>query len=69
MPVRWTWQDIAELAHELAHQYSDMDPLSVLPAELKRMVASLPTFGDDPEAATTDILEAIQAAWYEETME
>jgi FeS assembly protein IscX len=67
--VKWTWQDIAELARDLARQHPDRDPLSVPAPELKRLVTSLPTFGDEPEAATSDILEAIQAAWYEETME
>jgi len=30
------------------------------------MVTELPTFGDDPAAANDKILEAIQAAWYDE---
>lgn len=67
--MKWTWQDVAELARELAKQHPEKDPLAVPMDELKRLVTSLSAFGDEPEAATSDVLEAIQAAWYEEIME
>jgi FeS assembly protein IscX len=60
-----TWQDIEEIAADLAGAYPEVDPLSVPLAELKRMVTALPEFGDDPDVVTEAILEEIQAAWYD----
>ena len=40
--------------------------MSVGSDELQKMVTGLPAFSDDPDAATERILEAIQAAWYDE---
>jgi FeS assembly protein IscX len=67
--MKWTWRDTAELARDLARLYPEKDPLTVTVAEIKRLVTALPTFGDDPDAGTTDFLVAIQEAWYEEVME
>lgn len=64
--MKRTWQDIDEIALDLVERYPQVDPLSVKFPELKSMVTSLPTFGDDPAAVTETILEAIQAAWYDE---
>jgi FeS assembly protein IscX len=64
--MKWTWKDIEEIGSDLARRYPGMDPLGVKPSELKELVTRLPTFGDDPDASTAAILEAIQAAWYDE---
>ena len=64
--MKLTWQDVGELAAALARSHPDTDPLSVPSAELRRMVAELPEFGDVPAAASEDTLEDIQAAWYDE---
>jgi FeS assembly protein IscX len=64
--MKWTWRDVDEIAIDLAERHSGLDPLSVKLQELKRLVVELPSFGDDPEASTESILEAIQAAWYDE---
>jgi FeS assembly protein IscX len=60
-----TWQDIEEIAADLAGAYPEVDPLSVPLTELKRMVTTLPGFGDDPEVVTEVTLEEIQSAWYD----
>ncbi len=64
--MKRTWQDIDEIALDLVERYPQVDPLTVKLPELRTMVASLPSFGDDPDAATDMTLESIQAAWYDE---
>lgn len=63
---KWTWRDVDDIALDLVERYPALDPLAVKLPELKQMVTGLPTFADDPEAASDKILEAIQAAWYDE---
>jgi FeS assembly protein IscX len=65
-PGKWTWRDADEIALDLVERHPGTDPLTVSLAELKRLVVELPTFHDAPDAATDKILEAIQAAWYDE---
>jgi FeS assembly protein IscX len=64
--MKRTWQDIEELARDLVRRNPDMDPLRLQLGELRELVVALPTFADNPAAATPDLLEAIQAAWYDE---
>jgi FeS assembly protein IscX len=61
-----TWQDIDEIALDLVETYPNLDPLTVKLGDLHKMVIELPTFDDDPQASNEKILEAIQAAWYDE---
>ena len=63
--VKRTWQDIDEIALDLVERYPQVDPLTLKFPQLRAMVTSLPTFADDPGAATDEILEAIQATWYD----
>jgi FeS assembly protein IscX len=63
---KWTWRDIDNIALDLVERYPTLDPLSVKLPDLKRMVTELSTFSDDPDAVNDKILEAIQAAWYDE---
>lgn len=63
--MKRTWQDIAEIALDLAERYPEIDPLTVSLPDVRRLVTTLPSFGDDPGVATPAVLEAIQAAWYE----
>jgi FeS assembly protein IscX len=65
--MKWTWKDTAEIAHDLAQRFPDSDPLKIQPNELIRLVISLPTFADDPSTVVQETVEAIQAAWYDET--
>ena len=64
--MKRTWRDVDDIAIDLVERHPNTDPLTVKLPELKNMVTELPTFGDDPNAATDRILEAIQAAWYDE---
>ncbi len=64
--MKLTWQDVDELAVDLAERYPNVDPLTVKLPELRTMIVGLPSFGDDPAAVTDATLEAIQAAWYDE---
>jgi FeS assembly protein IscX len=64
--MKWTWRDVDEIAMDLVEQHPNTDPLSVKLPDLKRLVAALPAFGDDPDSVTDANLEAIQAAWYDE---
>jgi len=61
-----TWRDVDEIAIDLVERFPNMDPLSVKLSDLKQLVLSLPEFGDVPDAVNEKILEAIQAAWYDE---
>jgi FeS assembly protein IscX len=63
--MAWTWQDISELAEDLAGTYPEKDPLRLSTKDVHRLVVAMPTFGDEPAAATESILESIQAAWFE----
>jgi FeS assembly protein IscX len=63
--MKLTWRDVNEIALGLVERHPDVDPMSVKSDELQKMVTELPAFGDDPDAATERILEAIQAAWYD----
>ena len=64
--TKLTWQDVDEIALDLVERYPSQDPLHVKLPELKKLVMELPSFGDDPSAASDRTLEAIQAAWYDE---
>ena len=64
--MKLTWQDVGELGAALAHHYPGRDPLTVSASDLRGLVAGLPEFGDLPSVATEEVLEAIQAAWYDE---
>ncbi len=69
MVAMLTWRDPEDLGRELAASYPGKDPLAVSRAEVRRLVAALPGFGDDPKAATEQDLEAVQAAWYDAAQE
>jgi FeS assembly protein IscX len=61
------WTDIADIAIELAEAHPDVDPRTVRFTELHAWVLALPGFDDDPKRSGEKILEAIQAAWIEES--
>ena len=64
--MKRTWRDVDDIALDLVERHPNTDPMTVKLPELRKMVTELPTFGDDPNASTDRILEAIQAAWYDE---
>ncbi|MFD1215262.1 MULTISPECIES: Fe-S cluster assembly protein IscX [Microbulbifer] len=61
------WTDIHDIAIELCDTHPDVDPLSVNFVDLRKWVVELPEFDDDPDRCGEKILEAIQAAWIEES--
>ena len=63
------WTDVFEIAIELTDKFPDTDPRFVNFVDLRRWVWELEEFDDDPERCGEKILEAIQAAWIEESSE
>ncbi|TBU78226.1 Fe-S cluster assembly protein IscX [Phytopseudomonas daroniae] len=61
------WVDVLEIAIQLADSKADVDPRYVNFVQLHRWVVELPDFSDDPQRGGEKVLEAIQAAWIEET--
>ena len=60
------WNDVLEIAIQLAESKPDVDPRYVNFLDLHRWVLGLPGFDDDPQRGGEKVLEAIQAAWIEE---
>jgi FeS assembly protein IscX len=65
-PKKWTWRDADEIALDLVERHPGLDPLTLSFPEIRRLVLDLPTFHDDPDAATDRMIENIQSAWYDE---
>ncbi len=61
------WTDSRDIAIALSEAHPEVDPLRVNFVDLYRWVLALPGFSDDPKHSGEKILEAIQAAWIEET--
>ena len=61
------WTDTRDIAIALAEKFPDLDPTRVNFVDLRDWVLGLPEFDDDPKRSGEKILEAIQAAWIEET--
>lgn len=61
------WLDTREIAMALADKHPDSDPSRVNFVDLRNWVLALEGFDDDPGRSGEKILEAIQAAWIEES--
>ena len=61
------WTDTLDIAIALTERYPDVDPRTVRFTDLYQWVQGLDGFSDDPSRCGEKILEAIQAAWIEET--
>ena len=61
------WVDSREIAIALSEAHPDVDPRSVRFTDLFKWVRALPGFDDDPGHSGEKILEAIQAAWIDES--
>jgi FeS assembly protein IscX len=63
--VKWT--DTLEIAIALYEKFPDTDPTTVRFTDLHKWVMELDGFDDDPKRSGEKILEAIQAAWIDES--
>jgi len=63
--MKLTWDDVDDIAEQLAERHADVDPLSVRFTDLHRWICELPDFADDPKASSEGKLERIQMAWIE----
>ena len=61
------WIDSREIAIALAEAHPEVDPKRVNFVDLYNWIVALPEFKDDPKRSGERILEAVQAAWIEET--
>ncbi|BBO59671.1 Fe-S cluster assembly protein IscX [Mycoavidus sp. B2-EB] len=61
------WVDIQEIAMALTEKHPEIDPQYVRFTDLHRWVTELAGFEDDPKRSSEKILEAIQAAWIEDS--
>jgi FeS assembly protein IscX len=61
------WTDTRDIAIALAETHPDVDPRTVRFTDLHRWVMELPGFDDDAKRSGEKILEAIQAAWIDES--
>jgi FeS assembly protein IscX len=64
--MKRTWKDVDRIARDLVEVHPDVDPLALPLVRIRELVNGLPTFDDDPDAASDATLEEIQAAWYDE---
>jgi len=61
------WADTLDIAIALSEARPEVDPKSVRFTDLYQWVLDLDGFDDDPKRCGEKILEAIQAAWIEES--
>ena len=61
------WTDTTEIAMALTDKHPDIDPQTVRFTDLHRWICELEGFDDDPSRSNEKILEAIQAAWIEDS--
>ncbi|HLW05083.1 MAG TPA: Fe-S cluster assembly protein IscX [Azoarcus sp.] len=60
------WNEVQEIAIQLADRHPDVDPLKINFVDLRDWVLALPEFDDDPARCGERILEGIQQAWIDE---
>ncbi|MDO8926225.1 MAG: Fe-S cluster assembly protein IscX [Sideroxyarcus sp.] len=61
------WTDVRDIAISLSEKHSDIDPKTVRFVDLHNFVVDLPDFDDDHHRGGEKVLEAIQAAWIDES--
>lgn len=67
MGATFGWLEVDRIAEMLAERHPSVDPYGVRFSELKRLVAELPGFREEPGHPVNErILETIQAKWVEE---
>lgn len=60
------WNDIYDIAAELADSHPDVDPTQLRFTDLHNWVLALPDFDDAADRGGEKVLEAIQQAWIDE---
>lgn len=61
------WLDVMRIGEELVEAHPDVDPVNISFPDLKRMVADLEGFEEEPGHPCNErILEAIQKHWLDE---
>lgn len=61
------WTDSLEIAMALSEAHPDVDPCKINFVDLMNWVVALPDFEDQKDHCGERILEAIQAAWIDES--
>ncbi len=61
--MAFTWSEPGVIAWALIDAYPEQDPLDLNFVDLHRMIVGLDGFGDDPDAASEPLLEAVVVAW------
>ena len=61
------WTDVIAIAEALYEKYPDVDPATVRFVDLHNWVLALDGFDDDHKRGGERVLEAIQAAWINES--
>ncbi len=61
------WKEVQDIAIALSEKYPNIDPRTVLFVDLHNYVVDLEGFDDDHSRGGEKVLEAIQAAWIDET--
>jgi len=62
------WTDSLDIAIALRDKYPQVDPRTIRFTDLHHWVCELDGFSDDPKRSGEKILEAIQAAWIDESV-
>ena len=61
------WTDVTAIAEALYEKYPDVDPATVRFVDLHNWVVALEEFDDDHARGGERVLDAIQAAWINES--
>ena len=57
------WEDKLEIIRALEENYADEELEHISLVDLHEMIITLPDFADDPEEASSDILQDIYDSW------
>lgn len=64
--AKLTWDDLEDIALELAETYPDQDPTYIRFTDLHKWITELENFDDDPMKSNEAKLERVQMLWLEE---
>ena len=61
------WTDVLDIAIALSEKHPEIDPKVIRFVDLHNLVVDLEAFNDDHQRGGEKVLEAIQAAWIDES--